>query len=337
MSRWAPALQRTAALLEDHREPLLAAWIAATSDLSGTPSPELRDDAVATLDTLLPRLAAGDVEGFLADEQVAAATAAHAGDSLVPQALAIRAFDRACLPFLLAELPDRAELAECLVALDELGDRRLEILLRAQEDESARRLLEAEEQAARARDHAHEVDRANLALRRSEAQSERRADRTALLGSVMRQVAGLLVPDALLQEAAQVIQARMGLTYVAVVVLDHEEVLVGRWAGRPGVDRRSAGRAQGPARGVIGRALRKRAPQVVGDVTSDPDYHADVPGIRSELAVPLLDGGEPIGAIDVQSEAPHAFDLDDVAACEAIAEFLVIALRNARLVESLKG
>jgi putative methionine-R-sulfoxide reductase with GAF domain len=134
-----------------------------------------------------------------------------------------------------------------------------------------------------------------------------------------------------MQEAAEVIQARLDHTYVAVVVLDDEGVLVGRWAGRAGVGRRSAGRAQGPARGVIGRALRKRAPQVVRDVTRDADYFADVSGTRSEMVVPLLENGDPVGAIDFQCEEPDAFGLDDVAVGETLAEFVVLALRNARL------
>jgi GAF domain-containing protein len=115
------------------------------------------------------------------------------------------------------------------------------------------------------------------------------------------------------------------------VVLDDEGVLVGRWAGRPGVGRSSSGRAQGPAGGVIGRALRKRAPQLVADVSADPDYHPDVSGSRSELVVPLLENGEAVGAIDFQNDRPGAFDLDDVATGEAIAQFLIVALRNARL------
>jgi GAF domain-containing protein len=49
------------------------------------------------------------------------------------------------------------------------------------------------------------------------------------------------------------------------------------------------------------------------------------------MALPLIENGEVIGALDFQNERPGAFDLDDVAAGEAIAEFLVVALRNARL------
>ena len=205
------------------------------------------------------------------------------------------------------------------------------------EEEDARRLVEAQEQAARANERARELQQANEALQRSETRSQHRADQLTLLAGVMKRVAGILDPERLMQEAADMIRAAMNHTFVAIVVLDDEHVLVGRWAGREGVPRRVSGRTQGPARGVIGRALRKRAPQVVPDVTQDPDYHADVPGTRSEMVVPMMDEGEPIGVIDFQSESQAAFDLDDVVAGEALAEFLVVALRNARLVAQMRG
>jgi GAF domain-containing protein len=205
------------------------------------------------------------------------------------------------------------------------------------EEESARRLVEAQEQTARAHERARELQKTNEALKRSETQSQHRADQLALLALVMKRVAGILDPERLMQTAAEVVRAERNYTFVAVVVLDDEGMLVGRWAGREGVSRRASGRTQGPARGVIGRALTKKAPQVVPDVQTDSDYHADVPGTRSELVVPLIDEGEPLGVIDFQSERENAFDLDDVVAGEAIAEFLVLALRNARLVAQMRG
>lgn len=205
------------------------------------------------------------------------------------------------------------------------------------EEEAARRVIEAQNEADRSRQRARELQQANEALRRSEALSQHRAEQVALLAGVMKRVAGILDPERLMQEAADTIRGAMNHTYVAVVVLDNEGVLVGRWAGREGISRRSSGRAQGPARGIIGRTLRKCAPQVVPDVSQDADYHADVPSTRSEMVVPLIDEGEPVGVIDYQSEKPDAFDLDDVAAGEAVAEFLVVALRNARLVAQMRG
>jgi GAF domain-containing protein len=129
----------------------------------------------------------------------------------------------------------------------------------------------------------------------------------------------------------------MDHTYVAVVILDEQGGLEGRWSGRPGVGRESRGRAGGPPAGVIGRAIRLRAPQVVGDVSDDPDYVPDVPGTRSEMVIPLLEGAEVLGVLDFQSDRPYAFGLDDVAAGETLADFLVIALDNARLYQEARN
>jgi putative methionine-R-sulfoxide reductase with GAF domain len=324
-------LRQAVSVLEPHRAALLEAWALAVQGLSRGAPEDLRALCEESLDRLFRHLAGGDVEGLLVDEAATAAETAQQGDSLRPMALSIRALDRCCLPFLIEATSDRKELGELLLALDELGDLRLEALVQAQEEETARRLIEAQEQMARVREKARELAQANEALKAAQAESQHRADQIGLVSSVSRRIASILAPDRLTQEAAEAIQTRANHTYVAVVVVDHEGVLVGRWAGRPGVGRRSSGRAQGPAGGVIGRALRKKAPQVVMDVEVDPDYHADVPCTRSEMALPLIENGEVIGALDFQNERPGAFDLDDVAAGEAIAEFLVVALRNARL------
>ena len=274
------------------------------------------------------------MEALLADEAREAA-AARAGRRQLPARCAGHPRARPLLPAVPARRLRRTRGAgRGLLALDELGDRRLEILLRAQEHEAAPAAIEAQEQAAQASERTPRAGaRLNEALRRSEAQSQHRAEQIALL---QRRGApawrGMLEPERLMQEAAETIQARMNHTYVAVVVLDDEGMLVGRWAGRAGrgpPQRRAAPRAR-PG-GVIGRALRKRAPQVVADVSQDPDYYADVPGTRSEMVIPLLEDGEVVGAMDFQSESAGAFDLDEVAVGETIAEFLVVALRNARL------
>ena len=325
------ALRRTAAKLTPHRDALVECCTRSLAATVANPEVPLRSFCARTVDELLHRLSEGEVEALLEAEARDAEEAARRGTSFHMEALSIRILDRCCLPFLLQSCATTSELAECLLALDELGDRRLEILLTAQEDEAHRRLQEADERVAQAADKARDLARINEALRKSEEQSHHRAEQIGLLSSVAHRLAGILEPERLMQEAAETIQVRTNHTFVAVVVLDDEGVLVGRWAGRKGVGRQSRGRTQGPAGGIIGRALRRKAPQVVGDVSQDRDYHADVPGTVSEMVIPLLEEGEVLGALDFQSDAHTAFGLDDVAVGETLAEFLVIALRNARL------
>jgi len=337
MTPLAAGLQKVAERLSPQRDDLVAAWTRVMAAAGTRADVEVRSFCEHGVDALLGRLSRGEAEEMLREEAEEALAAAGSGGSFQEPVRALRALERCCAGALAQACADPQELSDGLAALSELGARRLDGLFRAHEHETARRVAEAQDQAARCNEKAAELQRANDGLRRQAAQSQHRAEQIALLANVIRRIAPLLDSDRLMQEAADTIQARMAYTYVAVVVLDNEGILVGRWAGRRGLDRRSAGRTQGPARGIIGRALRKRAPQVVPDVTQDADYLADVDSTRSEMVIPILEDGVVVGALDFQSEDPAAFDLDDVAVGETLAEFLVVALRNARLLSEARS
>jgi putative methionine-R-sulfoxide reductase with GAF domain len=335
MNDLALTLQRVAERLRPHHDAIVDEWARCLAPLGSANADEVRGDCARSFDALLVRLTAGDIEGLLAEEARQASLDIRRGASAVVRARAIRALGRCLIPRVGVGEMDPGDLAT-LAALDELSMRRGEALLVAQEEESARRLLEAQEQGAQAAERARESRRANQALRRAESESRHRAEQLGLVASVVRRVAPIKEPGELMQQAAESIRARMNHTYVAVVVLDDTGGLVGRWSGRPGVGRDSRGRAEGPPAGVIGRAIRLRAPQVVGDVSEDPDYVPDVPGTGAEMVIPLLEGAEVLGVLDFQSERPYAFGLDDVAAGETLADFLVIALDNARLYQEVR-
>jgi signal transduction histidine kinase len=58
---------------------------------------------------------------------------------------------------------------------------------------------------------------------------------------------------------------------------------------------------------VSGRAIRENKTIIVGDVTKDEEYQLASGSIRSEIAVPIYYGGEPIGVLNVESEEEDAF------------------------------
>jgi PAS domain S-box-containing protein len=86
-------------------------------------------------------------------------------------------------------------------------------------------------------------------------------------------------------------------------------------------------------RGVNGRAYRRQQPVYVDDVQDDPDYHPLIPTTRSELAVPIVRGGQVIGNLDLQSPVANAFHHIDLQFLQALTDQVAIALENARLFE----
>lgn len=62
--------------------------------------------------------------------------------------------------------------------------------------------------------------------------------------------------------------------------------------------------------GISGRAAELREPVRVGDVREDPTYVPGLAEARSNMAVPLLAGGELAGVINVESERLDAFTED---------------------------
>jgi diguanylate cyclase (GGDEF)-like protein len=54
--------------------------------------------------------------------------------------------------------------------------------------------------------------------------------------------------------------------------------------------------------GITGRAVRLRRPQLATDVRADPDYVQALPGVISELAVPLRVGQAVVGVLNIESE-----------------------------------
>lgn len=89
-------------------------------------------------------------------------------------------------------------------------------------------------------------------------------------------------------------------------------------------------------RGITGRAFRTGEPQRVPDVREDPDYVAGNPTTRSELAVPIFDGGAPWGVVDAQSPEPYAFTPDDEALMLAIAATIALGLAAAQVYEQAR-
>lgn len=78
-------------------------------------------------------------------------------------------------------------------------------------------------------------------------------------------------------------------------------------------------------KGVCGAAARDRRTQRVEDVHAFPGHIACDAASRSELVVPLVQGGRLIGVLDLDSPHPARFSAADQAGIEALVEAFLAA------------
>ncbi len=84
--------------------------------------------------------------------------------------------------------------------------------------------------------------------------------------------------------------------------------------------------------GLIPRALREGKIINAPDVLDEPDYLPGWPSARSELVLPLRNGEEIIGVLDLQSAEPDAFHENDIRILDQFASRASLMLEHARLV-----
>src|SRR6185312_15234580 len=83
--------------------------------------------------------------------------------------------------------------------------------------------------------------------------------------------------------------------------------------------------------GVTGVAAQRAEAVLVDDVNDDPRYISAVPGVRSELAVPLIIKNRVIGVLDIESPQPNHFTEEHKRLLTLIASRMAVGIENARL------
>ena len=90
------------------------------------------------------------------------------------------------------------------------------------------------------------------------------------------------------------------------------------------------------ARGIIGRVVRTGKPQVVEDVSRDPDYAAVAPDMVAQLTVPIRWEEQIVGVIALECSRPGRLNQDALELVVRLADHAAIAIQNARLFEQVQ-
>jgi diguanylate cyclase (GGDEF)-like protein len=96
------------------------------------------------------------------------------------------------------------------------------------------------------------------------------------------------------------------------------------------------GQAWSANEGITGRAFRHAEPQLVNDVSADPDYLAHIISVRSEYALPILRRGQVLGVLNLESDRVGTFDGYTQIALRTLADQLAGAIHLATVNAQLK-
>ncbi|MCB9457649.1 MAG: GAF domain-containing protein [Anaerolineaceae bacterium] len=165
-------------------------------------------------------------------------------------------------------------------------------------------------------------------------ESQRSAQLLADTASIGQELAQILQLDELLPEAVELIRRRFEFYHVQVFLMDASGEYAELAASTGAVGRELLARHHRLAVGsqsVIGQTTQRRQPVIARH--TDAFYYRNelLPDTRSELALPIVDGERVVGALDVQSHDPLAFQPEDTQALQTLANLLATSIRNARL------
>ena len=172
-------------------------------------------------------------------------------------------------------------------------------------------------------------------------QLERRSRLLNAANRVGKEVTSILDLETLLPHTVNIICEAYGLYYAGVFLLDDagEYAVLRAGYGKAGKEMLAAGhKLKVGTDSMIGASIALSEARIALDVGEERVHFKNphLPHTRSEMALPLIYGGTPLGAVTIQSSEERAFNDDDITTLLTMAEHLAVAINNARLIDELK-
>jgi GAF domain-containing protein/HAMP domain-containing protein len=165
--------------------------------------------------------------------------------------------------------------------------------------------------------------------------------RLRVAAEIARDAASLRDLSELLNRSAELIQSRFGFYHTGIFLLDstrEHAVLVASptEAGQQMLANNHRQRVSDL--GIVSRVASTGEPHVSSDVGRGAVHfdNPQLPNTRSEMALPLKSEKAVIGVLDIQSDKPQAFNEDDVAIMQTMADQLATAIERTRLLQEVE-
>jgi len=166
-------------------------------------------------------------------------------------------------------------------------------------------------------------------------QSEERAQDLQSISDISRIISSEQRLDILLPLIARLVSEKFNFYHAGIFLVDDSRRFAVFQASNSEGGQRMLNRGHRLelGTGIVGNVTLTGKPRIALDVGADAVFfdNPDLPGTRSEMALPLNVRGKTIGALDVQSTKPGEFTESDSNLLGILADQVAIAIENARL------
>jgi len=139
------------------------------------------------------------------------------------------------------------------------------------------------------------------------------------LNALRAEIAEEADAQAAAQRAVEMLHDRFAhYDWVGIYWVEGSDLVLGPWVGPEATEHTRIPIGTG----VCGAAAASGRTEIVPDVSADPRYLACFASTRSEIVVPIFDGGMVVGEIDIDGSDLDAFDEADARFLEEVAALL---------------
>jgi diguanylate cyclase (GGDEF)-like protein len=160
---------------------------------------------------------------------------------------------------------------------------------------------------------------------------QRRSTQLSLLEEVGRQITDSLNEREILERTLKAAVDKLGYAEAAISLLISDDTLEMVAVSRAHDFGYRTGFRQKIGEGIIGYVAETRHAHMASDVSSDPYYFSVSEKSGSAVGVPMLDKGQLLGVIYVESLKKNSLQIDDVQTLQALSNQVATSLQKARL------
>jgi diguanylate cyclase (GGDEF)-like protein len=169
------------------------------------------------------------------------------------------------------------------------------------------------------------LERAIAHARAASAGQRRRASQLAAVEAVGRALTAKGPTQAALEDVMDLLVAHFDYRYVSIYTVEGPLMRLGAQRGYDDVIETFDGSI-----GVIGRVMRTGKPELIRDVSTDPDYAAANSNVCSEVSVPLAVDGTMLGVLNIESGSDAQLDEGDLDTMTVVGDRVAAALALGR-------